>query len=101
MGAARALPPVISVDRLPFVLKLALIVFVLFFLARLIGRLIPRVEITFVGGSDDSKVFEVMREHFPGRYEQFKHGLLSEGEERRLYLDCLEILGARNEIEKL
>ena len=82
-------------------LKLLLIVLVLFWIARLLGRLVPRIEITFMGGADESKVFEIMREHFPSRYEQFKHGLLSEGEERRLYLDCLEILGARREIEKL
>lgn len=82
-------------------LKLLLIVLVLFWLARVLGRLIPRIEITFVGGPEDSRVFDVMREHFPSRYDQFKHGLLSEGEERRLYLDCLEILGARREIEKL
>jgi hypothetical protein len=42
-----------------------------------------------------------MREHFPEDYERYKHGLLSEGEERRLYLDCVEILGARREIERL
>jgi hypothetical protein len=54
-----------------------------------------------MGGAEETKVFEIMQEHFPSRYEQFKHGLLSEGEERRLYLDCLEILGARREIEKL
>ncbi len=82
-------------------LKLVLIVLVLFWVARFLGRLIPRIEITISGGPDESKVFEVMREHFPGRYEEFKHGLLSEGEERRLYLDCLEILGARSEIERL
>ena len=82
-------------------LKLALIVLVLFWVARFVVRLIPRIEITFVGGAEESKVFEIMREHFPSRYEQFKHGLLSEGEERRLYLDCLEILGARTEIERL
>ena len=100
-SAARALPRAFPIDKLPIVLKLALIILVLFILARMLGRLIPRIEITLVGGSDESKVFEVMREHFPSRYEQFKHGLLSEGEERTLYLDCLEILGARNEIEKL
>lgn len=82
-------------------LKIAIIVLLLFWVARLIGRLVPRIEVTFVGGQEESKVFDVMREHFPNRYEQFKHGLLSEGEERRLYLDSLEILGARSEIEKL
>lgn len=83
-------------------LKLLIIVVAFFWIARLLGRLVPRIEITFLGSPDDeSKVFEVMREHFPGQYDQFKHGLLSEGEERRLYLDCLEILGARREIEKL
>ena len=82
-------------------LKLLLIVLALFWVARWVARLIPRIEITFLGAQDESKVYEVMREHFPGQYEQFKHGLLSDGEERRLYLDCLEILGARREIEKL
>jgi hypothetical protein len=83
------------------VLKLVLIVLVLFWIARALGRLVPKIEITFVGGPEESKVFEIMREHFPVRYEQLKEGLLSEGEERRLYLDSLEILGARREIEKL
>ena len=82
-------------------LKLIVIVLVLFWVARLLGRLVPRIEITLVGGSEDPKVYEVMREHFPSRYEELKHGILSEQEERRLYLDCLEILGARTEIEKL
>ncbi len=82
-------------------LKVAVIVMVLFWVARLVGRLIPRVEITLVDQADDARVYEIMREHFPSRYEEFKHGLLNEREERRLYLDCLEILGARSEIEKL
>ena len=42
-----------------------------------------------------------MREHYPSDYEKYKGGLLSESEERRLYLDCVEILGAREEIERL
>ena len=82
-------------------LKLAVIALALFWIARLVGRLVPRIEITLVDQADDPQVYEVMREHFPSRYEELKHGLLNEREERRLYLDCLEILGARSEIEKL
>ena len=83
-------------------LKIALIVLVLFWIARAIGRWLPRVEITFDRGSgDEFRIYSIMREHFPEDYERYKHGLLSEGEERRLYLDCVEILGARREIERL
>lgn len=82
-------------------LKLAVIVLLLFWLARMLARLIPRVEITIDRRVDDARVYAVMREHFPDEYERFKHGLLTEGEERRLVLDCVEILGARQEIERL
>jgi hypothetical protein len=83
-------------------LKIVLIVLVLFWIARAIGRRLPRVEITFDRGSgDEIRIYSIMREHFPDDYERYKHGLLSEGEERRLYLDCVEILGARREIERL
>lgn len=82
-------------------LKLALIVLALLWVSRLVGRWIPRIEIALDRGTDDRAVYTIMREHFPSEYEQYKHGLLSEGEERRLYLDCIEILGARQEIEKL
>jgi hypothetical protein len=83
-------------------LKVIVIVLVLFWVARLIGRRFPRIEITFDrGAGDDVRIYSIMREHFPEDYERYKHGLLSEGEERRLYLDCVEILGARREIERL
>ena len=84
-------------------LKLVIIVLVLFWIARAIGRWLPRVEISFdkSSGGDDVRIYSIMREHFPDEYERYKHGLLSEGEERRLYLDCVEILGARREIERL
>ena len=83
-------------------LKIVLIVLVLFWIVRAIGRWLPRVEITFDRGSgDELRIYSIMREHFPEDYERYKHGLLSEGEERRLYLDCVEILGARREIERL
>lgn len=83
-------------------LKVIVIVLVLFWVARAIGRWLPRVELTFgSGGGDDVRIYAIMREHFPDEYERYKHGLLSEGEERRLYLDCVEILGARREIERL
>jgi hypothetical protein len=82
-------------------LKLAVIVALLFWIARLILRQIPRIEITIQNGDDDPRVFAVMREHFPDEYERYKQGLLSEQEERRLYLDCVEILDARHEIEQL
>ena len=83
-------------------LKIALIVLVLFWIARAIGRWLPRVEISFDRGpGDEFRIYSIMREHFPEDYERYKHGLLSEGEERRLYLDCVEILGARREIERL
>jgi hypothetical protein len=85
-------------------LKLVIIVLVLFWIARAIGRWLPRVEIRLDGGArgdDDVRIYSIMREHFPDEYERYKHGLLSEGEERRLYLDCVEILGARREIERL
>ncbi len=82
-------------------LKLVVIVLVLFWIAHRIGRLIPRIEISLETGGDELKVFSVMREHFPDEYDRYKNGLLSEAEERRLYLDCVEILGARQEIERL
>lgn len=83
-------------------LKVVVLALALFWLARLLGRLVPRVEITLdQQGHDDVRVYRVMREHFPERYEKYKNGLLSETEERRLYLDCVEILGAREEIERL
>ena len=82
-------------------LKLVVIVAVLFWLAHRLARLLPRIEITVDGANDDTRVFTVMREHFPDMYERYKHGLLSESEERRLYLDCVEILGARQEIDRL
>ncbi len=83
-------------------LKIVLIVLVLFWVARAIGRWLPRVEITFDrGAGDEIRIYSIMREHFPDDYERYKHGLMSESEERRLYLDCVEILGARREIERL
>ena len=83
-------------------LKVIVIVLVLFWVARAIGRWFPRIEITFDrGAGDDVRIYSIMREHFPEDYERYKHGLLSESEERRLYLDCVEILGARREIERL
>lgn len=82
-------------------LKVIVIVGVLFWLARRLVRLVPRIEVRIDGGDDDVRVFTIMREHFPGEYEAYKHGLLSEAEERRVYLDCVEILGARREIEQL
>jgi hypothetical protein len=83
-------------------LKVLLIALALLWLARLLGRMIPRVEVTIDHPrQDDVRVYAVMREHFPGDYEKYKCGLLSESEERRLYLDCVEILGAREEIERL
>lgn len=82
-------------------LKIVVLVLLLFWLARLLIRLVPRIEITVEGGDDDHRVYAIMREHFPQRYERYKHGLLSDTEERQLYLDCVEILGARQEIEKL
>lgn len=91
-GAGRLLP----------MLKVVLIVLILFLVARAIGRWFPRVEISFDrGATDDVRIYAIMREHFPDDYERYKHGLLSESEERRLYLDCVEILGARREIERL
>jgi hypothetical protein len=83
-------------------LKIVVIVLIMFWVARALGRWLPRIEISFdrsVG--DDVRIYSIMREHFPEDYERYKHGLLSEGEERRLYLDCVEILGARREIERL
>jgi hypothetical protein len=83
-------------------LKIIVIVLILFWVARAVGRWLPRIEITFDRGpGDDVRIYSIMREHFPEDYERYKHGLLSEGEERRLYLDCVEILGARREIERL
>ena len=87
---------------IPAMLKLIVLVILFFWLARQIARLIPNIEITIdQGGREDVRVFAVMREHFPDQYERYKHGLLSETEERELYLDCVEILGARQEIERL
>ncbi|HUP02291.1 MAG TPA: hypothetical protein VM737_12345 [Gemmatimonadota bacterium] len=82
-------------------LKIVVLVLLLFWLARLLIRFVPRIEITVEGGHEDLRIYSVMREHFPQQYERYKHGLLSDTEERRLYLDCVEILGARQEIEKL
>ena len=83
-------------------LKIIVIVLILFWVARAVGRWLPRFEITFDrGAGDDVRIYSIMREHFPEDYERYKHGLLSESEERRLYLDCVEILGARREIERL
>ena len=83
-------------------LKIIVIVLILFWVARAVGRWLPRFEITFDrGAGDDVRIYSIMREHFPEDYERYKHGLLREGEERRLYLDCVEILGARREIERL
>lgn len=82
-------------------LKIILIVLALFWIARLILRQLPRIEITIQSGQDDPRIYAVMREHFPQEYEQYKHGLLSDQDERRVYLDCVEILGARQEIERL
>lgn len=81
-------------------LKLIVIVAALFWLARRLAPLLPRMEVT-VDGGEDLRVYSIMREHFPDEYERYKHGLMSEAEERRLYLDCVEILGARHEIERL
>jgi hypothetical protein len=98
-------PPFVALSRYPqytgLMIKLAVIVIELFLLARALGKIIPRVEIMFDGGHDDVKIFSIMREHFPQEYERYKQGLLSETEERQLYLDCIEILGARQEIERL
>lgn len=83
-------------------LKIVVIVLILFWIARAVGRWLPRIEISFDRAADDDvRIYSIMREHFPADYERYKHGLLSEGEERRLYLDCVEILGARREIERL
>lgn len=83
-------------------LKLIVIVAALFWLARTLGRLVPRIEVRVENpGEDDIRVVSIMREHFPEDYERYKGGLMSENEERRLYLDCIEILGAREEIERL
>lgn len=82
-------------------LKLAIIVGVLFWLARALGRFVPRIEIHLEGPAEDVRVLSVMREHFPDAYERYKKGLLSPNEERSLVLDCVEILGAREEIERL
>lgn len=82
-------------------LKIILIVLILFWIARLILRHLPRVEITIRSEPDDPGVYAIMREHFPTEYERYREGLLSEQEERRLFLDCVEILGARQEIERL
>lgn len=83
-------------------LKIVVIVLILFWIARAVGRWLPRIEISFDrAAADDVRIYAIMREHFPEDYERYKHGLLSEGEERRLYLDCVEILGARREIERL
>lgn len=82
-------------------LKLIIIVAGLVWVAHQIAQRLPRIEISIDRGTDDARVFSVMREHFPDLYERYKHGLLSEGEERRVYLDCLEILGARREIDRL
>lgn len=83
-------------------LKVVVLAFALFWLARLLGRLIPRIEVRLDHRpNDDARVYAVMREHFPDRYEAYRSGLLSENEERRLLLDCVEILGAREEIERL
>lgn len=87
---------------IPSMFELIVLVVLFFWLARQVARLIPKIEITIDhGGRDDIRVFAVMREHFPDQYDRYKHGLLSETEERRLYLDCVEILGARQEIERL
>lgn len=83
------------------VLKLIIIVAVLLWLAYRIARSLPRIEISIDRGHDEIRVFGIMREHFPDQYERYKHGLLSETEERQLYLDCVEILGARQEIDRL
>lgn len=83
-------------------LKIVLIALVLFWLARMIGRFVPRLEISLEDRpTEDLRVYGVMKEHFPDRYEAYKSGLLSDSEERRLLLDCVEILGAREEIERL
>lgn len=83
-------------------LKVVALVLALFWLARFLGRRIPRIEIRLDRRpADDARVYEIMREHFPDRYEAYRTGLLSETEERRLLLDCVEILGAREEIERL
>ena len=95
------MPRPAPLTTLASVLKLAIIVLLLFLLARLLGRLIPRIEITFDRSGDDLRAYAVMREHFPEDYERLKLGMLSDDDERRLYLDCVEILGARREIERL
>jgi hypothetical protein len=82
-------------------LKLIIIVAVLLWVAYRIAQLLPRIEISIDRGHDEIRVFAIMREHFPDQYERYKHGLLSETEERQLYLDCVEILGARQEIDRL
>ena len=83
-------------------LKIVLLALALFWVARVIGRYLPRIEINLEDdASEDVRVYAVMREHFPDRYEAYKSGLLSETEERRLFLDCVEILGVREEIERL
>lgn len=83
-------------------LKIVLIALALFWLARMIGRFVPRLEISLdEPTTEDIRVYGIMKEHFPNRYEAYKSGLLSETEERRLFLDCVEILGAREEIERL
>ena len=82
-------------------LKVLVLVLVLLWAARWIGRFVPRIEISLDRPGDDVRVYGVMREHYPDLYEKYKLGLLSESEERRLSLDCVEILGAREEIERL
>ena len=83
-------------------LKVLLIALVILWFARMLGRRVPRLEVTVdPPRQDDLRIYAVMREHYPTDYEKYKGGLLSESEERRLYLDCVEILGAREEIERL
>ncbi len=83
-------------------LKIVLLALALFWVARVIGRYLPRFQINIdEQSSEDVRVYSVMREHFPNRYEAYRGGLLSETEERRLFLDCIEILGVREEIERL
>lgn len=82
--------------------KIVILALALFWVARVIGRYLPRLEINVEDRpSRDTRLYSVMREHFPTRYEAYKSGLLSETEERRLLLDCVEILGVREEIERL
>jgi hypothetical protein len=81
-------------------LKVIVIVLVLFWVARAIGRWFPRIEITFDRGAGRRGSTPSCASTSPRTTSGTSTGSSAKARSG-VYLDCVEILGARREIERL